>query len=146
MTMPKGMYRSTVLALAAVLAQVAWIGAQAAPTVIGTVNVPRKVMANGQPLAAGAYDVRLSSDAVTPVVGQTPEAERWVEFVQANIVKGRELASVLLTAADVKAVAKTGTPPAPGATRVDVLQAGAYVRVWLNHGGKHYLIHLTAAK
>lgn len=110
---------------------------------LGTARIPAGVTANGQPLPAGTYSVRLSTDAVTPVVGQGPDAAKWVEFVQAGQVKGKELASVV-SPADVKAVAKR-TPPAPGAGMVQTLNGADYVRVWLNSGGTQYLVHLTRA-
>ena len=107
---------------------------------LGSVRIPRAVVANGQPLAAGTYTLRLSGDAVTPVVGQG-NSERWVEFVQSGQVKGRELASVV-AATDVKAVAEM-TPPGPGVAKVQLLRGADYLRVWLNRGGTHYLVHLS---
>ncbi len=120
---------------------VAPLAAQA-PKALGTARIPA-VMANGQALPAGTYTVRLSTDPVTPVVGQGPDAARWVEFVQAGQVKGKELASVV-SPADVKAVAKR-TPPAAGAAMVQALNGSDYVRVWLNSAGTQYLVHLTRA-
>jgi len=108
---------------------------------LGSVQVPRAVVANGQPLPAGTYTLRLSNDAVTPVVGQSPEAAKWVEFVQGTTVKGKELASVV-SPADVKAVAKI-TPPAPGSAKVQVLRGADYLRVWFNRAGTQYLVHLV---
>ena len=32
--------------------------------------------------------------------------------------------------------------PEAGRSRVDLLQSGEFVRVWVNHGGTHYLLHL----
>ena len=106
---------------------------------LGTVHIPKAVTANGQPLAAGTYSVRASSDSVTPVIGQTAELEQWVEFVQGGQVKGKELATVLTTA-EVKNVVK-GKAPASGASKTELLKGNDYVRVWVNHGGTHYLIH-----
>jgi hypothetical protein len=106
---------------------------------LGTVRIPKAVTANGQPLAAGTYSVRVSGDSVQPVVGQTAELEQWVEFVQGGQVKGKELATVLTTA-EVKNVVK-GKAPASGASKTELLKGNDYVRVWLNHSGTHYLIH-----
>jgi hypothetical protein len=108
---------------------------------LGTVRLPRDVMANGQALPAGTYTARVSADAVSKVVVQPDESSRWVEFVQGGQVRGRELATVVAPA-DVKAVAK-GTPPAPGSARVTALQGGEYLRVWLNRAGTQYLIHFS---
>ena len=65
----------------AVAALVLVLGTAIAAQSLASVRLPRAVMANGQALAAGTYAVRLSSEAVTPVVGQSAEGTRWVEFV-----------------------------------------------------------------
>jgi len=110
---------------------------------LGSVTLSKKVMANGQPLAAGTYTVRLSNDNVTSVVGQSPDAEKWVEFVQGGQVKGKELATVV-TGPDAKTVLK-GKAPAAGTAKVEELKGADYVRVWINKSGSTYLIHLTLA-
>ena len=108
---------------------------------LGTVRLPRAVMANGQSLAAGTYSARLSTETVSRVVGQPADSTRWVEFVQDGQVKGRELATVVAPA-DVKQVAK-GTPPPQGSARIQTLRGGDYLRVWLNRAGTQYLIHFS---
>ncbi len=127
--------------LVALLAPAA-LSAQTSPA-LGSVALPKKVLADGQPLAAGTYTLRLSSEPVKPVVGQSAESNRWVEFVQGGQVKGREVASVV-AAADVKLIAKMATPP-PGTAKVQLLKGSEYLRIWINRAGTHYLIHLTAA-
>jgi hypothetical protein len=118
------------------------LAAQTAPAPLATtVRIPSGVTADGKPLPAGTYSVRVSSEAVTPVVGQGPGSERWVEFVQAGQVKGRELASVVAPA-DVKQVAKR-TPPPSGRALVQALRGADYVRVWVNQDGTQYLLHLA---
>jgi len=119
------------------------VHAQAAAQSLGSVQISKKVMANGQPLAPGTYTVRVSSDSVTPVVGESADSEKWVEFVQGGQVKGKELATVV-SSADIKTVSKE-KPPAAGSARVDMLKGADYIRVWINHSGTHYLIHLTLA-
>lgn len=116
--------------------------AQTAGTSLGTVKLSQTVKANGQDLPAGTYTLRLTSDAVAPVVGQSPDAAQWVEFVQAGKVKGKELATKV-SAADVKTIAKMA-PPAAGGSKVQVLKGADYVRIWLNRAGTHYLVHLAA--
>jgi hypothetical protein len=108
------------------------------------VTIPKAVMANGKALAAGTYAVRLTNDAVTPVLGQAASEARWVEFLQGGEVKGKELATVL-DAAAAKVVAKGGGP-ASGSVRVQTLKGNDYMRVWINRGGTHYLVHLTATR
>ena len=41
--------------------------AQSGNTALGTVHLAKKVMADGKPLAAGTYQVRLTSDEPKPV-------------------------------------------------------------------------------
>ena len=110
---------------------------------LASVRIPRAVTANGQALPAGTYAVRLSNDAVTPVVGQTADEARWVEFVQSGQVRGKELATVL-TGDAVGAVVE-GTRPASGRARVELLKGNDYLRVWINSEGTHYLVHLAVA-
>jgi hypothetical protein len=110
--------------------------------VLGSVTLTRKVLADGQPLAAGTYQVRLSSDQVKPVVGESPQGERYVEFVRAGKVEGREVATVI-PSSDMS-VMKYGRPPV-NSSKVDLLKGGDYLRVWINRGSNNYLIHLPAA-
>lgn len=121
----------------------AGLSAQAA-TSLGTVQLSRSVMADGKPLAAGSYSLRVSTDTVSAVVGQGSDNARWVEFVQDGQVRGRELASVI-PAAEVAQVVK-GTAPASGSAKVELLRGGEYIRIWANRAGSHYLIHLVVSQ
>ena len=47
--------------------------------------------------------------------------------------------------ADAKAVAKR-TLPSPDQPLVQMLNGADYLRVWVNHGGTQYLVHLSLAK
>ena len=116
---------------------------QAGQQNLGGVNISRDVIANGQPMARGAYVVRAADLPVKPVVGQTPSEYRWVEFVQDGSVKGREIA-VVLSGSPAAQVIK-GKAPKPGTVRVDALRGGEYIRVWINRGGQHYFVHLATA-
>ena len=58
-------------------------------TALGSVNLPRAVMANGQKLSAGAYQVRLTAEQAQPSVPGI-QMERWVEFVRGGKAVGRE--------------------------------------------------------
>ena len=135
--------------LAAVLvmslvAPIASVSAQTRPgnTSLGSVTLNHKVKADGQPLPAGTYQVRLTEDVAKPGVGQSPDAERYVEFVKGGKVVAREVATVV-SDADVKGIVK-GPSPARGGVRVDMLKGNDYVRVWINRGGNNYLINLPA--
>lgn len=109
--------------------------------VLGSVRLPKGVTADGKPLPAGTYQVRLTSQEAGPAaVGITESLERWVEFVQGGSVKGREVATIV-PAAEAKMVAKDPPPPANG-SKVQTLKGGDYVRVWFNKGGNHTLIYL----
>src|SRR6266511_2767957 len=117
-------------------------------TVLGTVTIPRSVMADGKALAGGRYTIRLTAQTAQPTVpGQVPDLNRWVEFVQGNSVKGREVVSIV-PADEVKDTMPG--PDMPGhvgrnQTRVEMLKGGEYLRVWINRGGNNYLIHLPPA-
>jgi hypothetical protein len=110
---------------------------------LGTVRITTAVKANGEPLAPGTYTVRLTSESPKPAVGQTQSEMRWVEFVQSGQVKAREVATVLTTA-EVQKV-QEGKPPASGTAKVEMLKGNDYLRVWINRGGTHYLVHLAAS-
>lgn len=116
-------------------------------TDLGTINIPRAVTADGKPLPAGRYTLRLTTETAEPAPGQTASLERWVEFLRGGKVVGRELVSIV-PADEVK-----DTMPGPdmpgkvGATgsRVEMLKGGEYLRVWIARGGHNYLIHLPPA-
>lgn len=112
---------------------------------LGSVHISRKVTANGQPLAPGTYQVRLTQEEATPpATGTDPKLERWVEFVQGSKVKGREVVSIV-PQSDVAEVAHS-KPPRPGGSKVELLKGEEYLRVWINKGGTNYLIHLATGQ
>jgi hypothetical protein len=134
-----------VLATVVGLAGAAPLAAQAAGAKsLGTITLTRKVLADGQPLAAGTYLVRLTDDEPKAVVGESAGSERWVEFVQGGKVKGREVASVV-SDADIGQIAEGRDKPAKGGHRVSLLKGNDFVRVWINRAGYNYLIHLPPA-
>ena len=140
------------IGVAAAMPSVGLAGQQTAPGTVdvpagsvelGSVELPRQVMADGQTLAAGTYDVRVTADHASPdVAGQLPSLERWAEFRQGGEVRGREVASII-PQSEIQGVAKTA-PPAPGTARVEMLKGDEYLRVWVNQGNISYLIHLVA--
>jgi len=108
---------------------------------LGSVHIPKPVKADGKPLAAGTYQVRLTPDtAGQEAKGQTKALERWAEFMKGGKVVGREVVTIV-PQADISKVQKD-TPPKAGASKVETLKGGDYVRVWINKGGTSYLIHL----
>lgn len=119
----------------------------AAPTgemALGAVRITRRVKANGETLAPGTYQLRLTADQAKPDAnGQTPQLERWVEFRQGNQVRAREVVSIV-PSSDVSKVQKD-TPPRAGTYKVEMLRGNDYVRVWINRGGNHFLIYMPPA-
>jgi len=127
-----------------VVAAAAALSAQADGTTVnlGTVRIPRDVKAGGQALPAGTYQVRVTETAATPAApGQSPQSERWAEFLRGGKVIAREVVTVV-PASEIKQVADMAPPPAGGA-RAEVLKGGDYLRLWFNRGGNHYLIHFN---
>src|SRR5918993_1803949 len=115
-------------------------------TSLGSVNLPRAVMANGQTLSAGTYQVRLTAEAAQPSVPGI-QMERWVEFVRGGKAVGREVVSIVPPAEvkDLNSGAK-GPKPSAGSSRVEMLKGDEYLRVWINRGGVNYLLHLPPAQ
>jgi len=108
---------------------------------LGTIHIPKAVKADGKPLPAGTYTVRLTSqNASQEAKGETPGLERWAEFLQRGQVKGREVATII-PRPEVSQVQKD-SPPAPNAAKVETLKGGEYIRVWINKDGNQYLVHL----
>jgi hypothetical protein len=118
--------------------------APAAPTgdlALGAVRIPRGVTADGKPLPAGTYQVKVTGQEARPeAVGTTEPLERWAEFSQRGAVKGREVVTIV-PESEIKLVVKDA-PPRAGAAKVQTLRGNDYLRVWVNKGGNHYLIHL----
>ena len=108
---------------------------------LGTVHIPKAVKADGKPLPAGTYQVRLTNDQAGPdAKGQTESLERWAEFVKGGKVVGREVVTIV-PQGEIAKVQKDSPPPR-GGSKVETLKGGDYVRVWINRGGNHYLMHL----
>jgi hypothetical protein len=111
-------------------------------TTLGSVHIAKAVKADGQPLAAGTYQLRVTEREASPAApGQMPQYERWAEFLQGGQVKGREVVTIV-PQSDIAAVGKM-RPPASGGYRAEVLKGGDYYRVWFNKGGTHYLVHFN---
>ena len=110
---------------------------------LGSVHIPKSVKADGKALAAGTYQVRLTSQMATPdAKGQTASLERWVEFVKGGKVAGREVVTII-PQSEIDKVQKD-TPPHANSAKVETLKGGDYVRLWINKGGNHYLVHFPA--
>lgn len=121
-------------------------GTEAAPSapegqvMLGSVHIPKAVKADGKTLPAGTYQVRLTPQTASPdAKGQTATLERWAEFVQGGQVKGREVVTIV-PQSEISRVQKD-TPPRANAAKVETLKGGDYMRLWINRGGNHYLVH-----
>ena len=111
---------------------------------LGSVRLAKAVKADGKALAAGTYQVRLTAQNATPdAIGETPASERWVEFMKGGKVAGREVVTIIAQS-EIAQVQKDA-PPRINGSKVEMLKGGDYVRVWINKGGNHYLIHLPTA-
>jgi hypothetical protein len=117
--------------------------AQAGTSVnLGAIRIPRAVKGDGQALPAGTYQVRVTETPASPQApGQTPQYERWAEFMRNGKTVAREVVTIV-PASDIKQVAEQ-TPPPSGGYRAEVLKGGDYLRLWINRGGNHYLIHFN---
>lgn len=108
---------------------------------LGLVRVTRAVTADGKPLPAGSYQVKVTTQEARPeAVGTTEPLERWAEFVQRGTVRGREVVTIV-PESEIRMVVKDA-PPRAGQSKVQTLRGNDYLRVWFNKGGNHYLIHL----
>ena len=77
---------------------------------LGTVRIPRSVTADGKPLPAGTYTVKVTAQEAKPeAVGTTEPLERWAEFSQGGAVKGREVVTIV-PQAEIKMVVKDAPP------------------------------------
>lgn len=111
---------------------------------LGTVQIPRAVLADGKRLQAGSYRLRLTTETAEPVVGQTASSERWVEFTRDGKTVGRELAPYVKHA-EVEAVTPPSSVPSRGGQRVQALREAEYLRIWFNHDGDQVLVYLPWA-
>ena len=130
--------------IGALVVPVISVSAQFAPPAagasLGSVTLNRRVMADGKPLAPGTYQVRLTGETPKPGLGQSPDGERYIEFMRGGKVVAREVATVV-PASEIAQIAKGARPPTGGA-RVELLKGNDYVRVWINRGGANYIINM----
>ncbi len=109
---------------------------------LGSIQLPRQVMADGQTLPSGSYEVKVTASSANPEVpGQLAELERWAEFRQGAELRGREVVTIV-PREEIDEVAKS-TPPSSGTSRVEMLRENDYLRVWINQNETHYFIHLV---
>src|SRR5262245_43414847 len=130
---------ATAVLLTALAGSSAGVFAQLSPgagTNLGTVTLSKRVLVDGKPLAAGTYQIRLTTEEPKAAAGQNPEGARYVEFVKGGQVVGREVATVVSNA-DMATMAKWGKP-AMNSSKVEALKGADYLRVWINRNGNNY--------
>jgi hypothetical protein len=111
--------------------------------VMTTVNITQPVLAGGQPVAPGRYELIVTDESPERQSGQANESQRWVEFVRNGMVVARELAEVF-----PHAETPVGTSSASGAPRavVQKLKADDFVRVSVNASNARYLVYLPLSQ
>jgi hypothetical protein len=112
-------------------------------TSLGSITLNRSVLADGKPIPAGTYQVRLTNESPKPGIGQSPDSERYVELLRGGKVVAREVATVV-PQAEIEQISE-GPRPRAGGSRVELLKGDDYVRVWINRGGINYILHLPPA-
>jgi hypothetical protein len=138
---------STVVLVGALTASV--VAVRQTPTatsdtgVLASVRIAQSVLANGKPLPAGVYELRLTNERPTALTGQSPDAERWVEFVAKGAVVGRDVA-IVLRDDDLPAEGASSVPAREG-TRIHMLKGGEFLRISVKRGRERYLVYLAVA-
>ena len=107
---------------------------------VATVTIAQPVMADGQPLAPGKYEVRILDDS--PAVNSVSSAaQRIVEFVQNGKTIGRDVAEFFEAAPSAAATVGTAGS-ATGKAVVQTLKGGEFVRIAITNAAGRILIHL----
>lgn len=118
---------------------------------VATVTIDQQVLAGGEPLAPGTYEIWISGEK--PVIdGVTSDLQRVVEFRRDGQVVRTEIAELMPppqgtsegTVGTTAAVGSVGTAGRAGMAKAQVqtLRSGEFVRVSIIDGGVRYLIHL----
>ena len=108
---------------------------------VATVTLAQPVLAGGQPLAPGTYEIWIGG---APEGGQgalSKDAPRRVQFVQDGKVVREEIAEVF-PHVQVGETAGTAGPTGMAKAMVQELKSGDYVRISVTDAGSRFLIHL----
>jgi hypothetical protein len=112
--------------------------------VLATVRITDQVLADGKPLPAGTYELRLTTEHPAPPAGQPANAEQVVEFVTGGKVIAREVAEVLRDN-DLTPEGASSRPVRPG-VRVERLKGDEFLRISVKRGSERFLVHLPLVK
>jgi len=116
---------------------------------VATVTITQQVMAGGEPLAPGTYEVWIGDEK--PVIdGVASEMQRVVEFRRDGQVVRTEIAELMPPPQRTEGTVGTTAPVGVGTTggagmakaQVQTLRSGEFVRISITDGGVRYLIHL----
>jgi hypothetical protein len=110
---------------------------------LATVHVTHAVIAGGKSLPPGKYEIRLATGGPAPLAGQSPAAQRWIEFIDGDLVIARDVAEVLGDD-DLTPMGASARPVREG-TRVEMLKGGEFLRISVKRGSERFLIHLPVA-
>ena len=101
---------------------------------VGAVSAGAAYAQTPAPAAAPKQD-----SASRPARPAPAQAAALVEFVQRGQVKGREVVTIV-PQSEISNVQKDA-PPHPNSSKFETLKGGDYMRLWINKGGNHYLVH-----
>lgn len=113
---------------------------------LGTVRIAQPVMAGGKMLQPGTYEIRDTGEHVTPLPGQSTDAQTYVEFVANGMVMARDVAELMQDQpgpVGTSGGTSAGTSSRP---RVEMLKGGDFMRVSMSRGAERLLIHLPVSK
>lgn len=105
------------------------------------VSITQPVLAGGQPLAPGAYEVVITGEHPPAPSGEPNMTQRWVHFVQNGTIVAREVAEVFPL--EGRPVGTSGSASARAA--VQPLKEGDFVRVAIQAESARYLVHLPVS-
>ncbi len=108
-----------------------------------TVRITQPVLAGGQPLAPGTYELVVTDEHPSTPAGMPSEAQQSVEFVRDGMVVARETAEVF-----PRAEQPVGTSSASGSARavVEKLKADNFLRIAVNGATARYLVYLPISQ
>ena len=108
-----------------------------------TVRIAQPVLAGGQPLAPGTYEIVVTDERPLTPTGLPNESQRYVDVMANGMVVAREIAEVF--PASERPV---GTSSASGTSRaiVQLLKGGEFLRVAMNGPDARYLMHLPVSQ
>jgi hypothetical protein len=118
------------------------VAAHHGPSMLGTIRLTEAVIAGGQVVEPGTYDVRLTGEHVKPLPGQSEDAGQQIELMAGGRVVARDVAEVM--SGQAAPIGTSGS--APSRVRVERLKADDFLRISIHHDAERYLIYLPLAK